>query len=223
MRTSILNRGQIITQGLEEGGNPGITGIAATFLNLFLDELYASYDWPWLRKEATISISNGGNTIDISGFSSNARQIQEIRLDNSSVPLTEWPGTFAELRIKLLTAAEGGSTGEPRWFMVDPDRSQQRIYVYPIADKAYTGYAWYQYQPAALTSDNEIPTCPSAAVMVAAVAEFAARYDRDDMFAIVTQAVRMAKARLRRDRVWGGGRQETIPFDKTVHNWKRNK
>ncbi|MGH3431037.1 MAG: hypothetical protein ACRDQZ_26285 [Mycobacteriales bacterium] len=49
-----LTRGTIVSEGLELGGNPGLTTRATTFLNMLLDHIYRSQDWEFLLKTATV-------------------------------------------------------------------------------------------------------------------------------------------------------------------------
>lgn len=219
-RLSILNRGEIVTQGLEEGGNPGITLLANTFLNNFLDEVYAAYDWPFLLKEESITIST--SAVSVASLSETYRKTKAIHLDDSDFELQEWKFGFTDLRRRIRNADRDSQTNEPLFFFPDPDTSLDQIHVFPVPDKSFPATLWYYFQPAELTADANVPTLPSASLMVAAVADFAARYDREDTQIIMAQNVRKAVRELRRNiRDFGQQRMDGLEFDRNFHNWRR--
>lgn len=222
-RTNISTRSEIITEGLELGGNPELTSRAQLFLNFWLDELYAAYNWPWLLKEESITVSN--STIDVSTLNNTFRAAKAIRLEDDNRELAEYVDGFVGLRIRLLRDAdsESSSGGKPRYFATDPDSSNDQIYVYPKPDKSYSGTIWYYYQPAKLSDDGAVPVLPSAMLAVSAVAAFAAKFDGSNLLAIldsqVKQALRMLRANQGPD---GIQRMPNIPFDKNVTRYRHN-
>ena len=219
-RLNILNRGEIITEGLQLGGNPGLSTRAGIFVNIFHDELCAAYDWPFLLYEESITVDTTG-TFDLSTLTKTCRAIRGIRLASEQSILTEWGEDFVDMRVRLLADADSGSTGKPTHFITDPDRSNDQVYFYPKPDASYSATIWYYYQPDEITSDATVPEIPSAAVMVNAVAAFASRFDGSNMLQIldteVIKAVRNLRANMGPD---GKQRQKVIRFDKSVHRWR---
>lgn len=224
-RTSILNRGEIIEEGLELGNNTGITARAQTFLNLWLDELYASYDWPFLLTEESITIGSS-QTFDLSTLNNTFRAVRDIRLEDDEAPLAEWDGDFPSFRSLMLNDADSSSaqTAKPTHYMVDPAPSNDQLYVWPNPDKGYSATIWYYYHPAQLTSDGDTPVLPSAALAVDAVATFAAEYDGSNLFGILEREKQRALIKLRANmRPGHKQRQRQIPFDRNVHSWRKNR
>lgn len=216
---SFLNRGQIISQGLEEGGNTGITSLAETFLNSFLDQLARAIDHPDLLEEESVTLTST-SYIDTTALTATYLKIRGIHLDGEAQELTEHPGGLVEIRKLIRRDSSSSNTGKPQYFFSDPAKS--RIWVWPTPDKSYPAVIWFYKQPAALTSDSDIPWVDDASLCIAAVAEFAARYDRDNMYVVVRDLVDRYAQRFRAGETdYGRQRSFQLRFDPATHHWRR--
>lgn len=230
--TSPKTKAQIIAFGLELGDNTELydssddSGLASTFFDLYLDAVYAGWDWPRLQREETISIAGGAQaflTSTLSPPSSGAyRKLASIHLDDEAMELAEWKGSFTEFRRKIKNAVSSGETGKPLYFKVDPDSSTNKIWLYPIADKSYSGTIWYYYQPAALDKDD-LPLIPAALALANTIADFAKHFEREGGMLGVIDRNMAGTIEAGRRGMSDTGKQSArqISLDKTVHQWRR--
>lgn len=182
-----MNRGQIVAQGLELGGNTGITSLANDFLNLFLDNLARSKDFETLITEASISGTAGSSDVDISSLAT-YRSILRVHLDGDDQPLKQqdYPDIWKQVRVD--TAA--GSTGTPEHFAIKPDSTT--LVLWPIPKTQPVGKILYYRVPAAMTSDSDVPWFADAHTMVNAVADFSATYDKDPLLQVIQRNLDVA-------------------------------
>lgn len=181
----ILNRGEIIDQGLQLGGNPGLTTRARVFLNLALRRLERSYAWDHLQKEDTsLTTTSGTENVSLSGIT-DFRKVVELWLgagnsnSASSGALVQEPWRNLWTRINYDRAQS--NTGRPTHYAVDSNGS--RLIFWPIPDDAYSLRLLYMSQTAELSTsdttayDADTPTFPDSTTLVNLVAFFARRWD----------------------------------------------
>jgi len=191
MATGILTRGDIISEGLELGGNPGLTVRARVFLNLFLDRYGRAKDHLELLIENTaLATTVNSETVSLSSIGT-LRKIAQVWLQDAAAGLQQ---TLRErIFVTLNSAREAGTKARPLKFVHDR-QGDQLIFEVP-ADKIYTMRILYYDLPAQPSStdtstyDALSPTFPSSYLLVAAVALFAQRWNMDTMLALALRAV----------------------------------
>jgi hypothetical protein len=184
-----LNRGEIISEGLALGGNPGLTTRARVLLNTVINRLEHAYAWEHLQKEDTsLATAASSEVISLSGIS-DLGAIVEVWQDGASddspdnKPLVMVPWRAISTPVNVMRSQ--GTTGRPR--RVAHDRNGNRLILYPIPDKVrslrmlYMSYTAEQDTSNTTTYDADTPTFPYTWVLKNAVAEFARRWDTDSL------------------------------------------
>lgn len=208
-----LNRGQIINQGLQLGGNPGlntnppgVTGdtLAQQFFNLLLDHTLRGEDWPFLRKVTTVNSSGGPggfyNKIPGSALPSDYSRIHRLHAPKDQLYLQQVP--HEDLWIKLqndVASSAAPTSSTPRLFSVDEGSTITNlgppdIYLYPNPNASYTYDLIYYAIPTPLTLDSQVPVFPDHLSLVYAIAEWAKDYTRDTTQAMAVSAALKIKA-----------------------------
>jgi hypothetical protein len=181
----ILTRDTIISNGLELGGNPALTTLAQTFLNLVLDHLYRSYDWDFLHKHAqAVADPSDFGKIPYTALPADYRVIQKIR--PAGVKAANWLRQMdhAELWLRRLTDAENAvaAVTAPTYFAAEGSTSGSGavpdLYVWPTPSARLTYDLLYYRIPVALTGDTA-PDFPHHMALVYAVADWCKDYERD--------------------------------------------
>jgi len=210
-----MTRDQIVTQGLELGGNTAITDLTNSFLDLFLDTLARAKDFESLVKEASISAAAGNEEVTIG--QADYRSIKTLHLDGDDQPLIQEDHTI--IWRKLRVDKENGQTGIPTHFAINP--VGDKILLYPVPKNAETGKILYYSIPDSLAGDDT-PFVKDANILVSAVADFAAMYDRDTMQQIITRNVAMAMGiGMTSIDDHGRSRMKQLKFEPTVYKiWR---
>lgn len=218
---SILTRGQIISEGLELGGNPGLSDRARVFLNILLNHIERVWDWTYLEKEAPISLSAGDEKASLAAVTDFGKVLQ-VHMDKDGVPLKQV--RYDEIWRKIRVDQGANSQGTPTEFAVEPDKTD--LVVWPIPKKAAAGKLRYisvpvQPDPGAaneVTYNADVPNFPDSYALVMAVAEFAKLYDQEEFFALTDQLVAriMAEARVAE---WDNSRASAVSakLDGNIH------
>lgn len=189
---NILNRGEIIAQGLELGGNPDIATVAGIFLNVFLDHLARNFDWDELLTEATVSSGSNVEELDLSSVT-DYRAIRKVHVTDQLHPLTQVD--FVDMWAAITAAKSQNNTGDPQFFATDP--AGAKLFLFPVPSAGVTAKMLYYRQPPEITVDGTVPFYKDAAALVAAVADFAATYDRDPFAQVLSRQLGLASAQQR--------------------------
>ena len=193
----LLTRGEIIDQGLQLGGNPGLTTRARVYLNLALRRLETAFAWDHLQKEDTsLTTTAQSEVVSLSGIT-DFRKVVELwqgagTSDSAgNRPLTQRP--WREIWAKINRDRAQSQYGRPREYAVDTNGN--RLIFWPIPDDARGLRLLYLSQTAeqdtsdTATYDADTPTFPDSTVLVNLVAEYARRWDSDPAYAIAKSAV----------------------------------
>lgn len=195
MALGLLTFDQIIVQGLQTAGNPGLNRIPAgyteslayTFLRLFLHHVFLTYDFSFLVTSASVSTGYGGlqHQIDLSALT-RYRNIKALRLNTIKDALFQ-NQHYEDLWQQIEADSETSPviSGTPVQFAITPDKSI--MVLYPIPNVAYTGKVLYYSMPnvSAFISSTVVPFEDSMA-LVSAVEQFARNYDKDTMVNLST-------------------------------------
>ena len=219
MAAGILTRAQVVSNGLEMGGNTGIETLANTFLNLFLDSLARAHDFETLVKLTSIAGIAGG--INLAAHP-DYRAIKQIQLVGDSSPLIQTD--FATIVSRRTPDIENGVTGDATHFaaFTAEGGASSSLYLWPIPSSAVTANILYYSVPAEITSDDTVPWYEDSTTLVNAVADFAAMYDRDTMQAIVARNVDVALGRAMSGMTdQGRANAQQLKFDSSVYRvWR---
>jgi len=206
-----LTRDQIIAAGLAKAGHDNtITSTAATAFQAMLDDIYASFAWPFLRKRAAVTMAAGQGAFDIGNGS------------GAPAAVTEWVKSIMAIKVAdtvsdsfaadlPLTDADGlspndepawhTSTGTPQKMLREPkfgDPWKWTLTPVPAPEKAYRLLVEMHAIPAALSSGSAIPAYPFDDTLIEAVCAWAAFYN-DDPRSVASDG--KVAALLRADRV----------------------
>lgn len=186
----ILTFAEIVTQGLEKSGNPGIVTLAGTFLNTFLDTLARARTWPALAKTATITTGSPTNVVSLASVT-DLEFIKEVYFQDLG-KLRE-DQSWEHLTWQLAEDARYSAVGVPSHYALAPDKSQ--LIIWPKPDTARTGSLFYQRQPAEITVTSNVPWYHDASALVDAVTEFSLFYDKEQWQVIADRMVARAIAK----------------------------
>lgn len=183
----IMTRGEIITEALQLGGNPGLTTRAQNFLNLFLDHLYRVFDWDFLLKEASISGSSYTFTLP-----ADYGRVLSVSLDavgSTAIGLepliqASYPDLWQRTRVDNANGTRTSSA--PTHFAISPTTPSG--IVWPVPSNSWTGKMLYYHIPAELTSDGEYPVFPHSLALVNAVTNYVESYERESLQILIERA-----------------------------------
>lgn len=193
MALGFLTRDQIITQGLQQGGNPGLAAIpsgytesiAVTFFKSFLHHIFLNYDFPSQVKFGSIQTGTGADgTYSVSlAALTRYRSIKMLKLDTVADPLAQ-ELDLANTYTKILSSQDNSPvpTGTPNEYAV---KDKTQLYVYPIPDKVYTGKIIYYTMPdISGIGSGTIVEFEDTYALINAVAMFARDFDKDSMMSL---------------------------------------
>lgn len=196
----LLTVGDIIEQGCQQGGNPGLlvvpAGETVSFgikaFRTLLHHIYLNYDLPMLETEASISTTATPSEYEISLSSiTRYRSINAVYLKNGNTSI----GRIEQVDYKTLwfrlqedLAAATTPKGTPTVFCIIPDRS--KILVHPIPDAALTGKILY-YRIPDVSAYVEATTAATldfedTLMLVKAMEAFARDWDANNMVGLST-------------------------------------
>lgn len=127
----------------------------ATAQNLVINSVYravlAHRRWPWLQKQASLTLSADASTIDLSSVT-DLRDIDALRVADQDDP------QYANLQeLRSWSVPNSTVRGYPLlWSQPAPTTLE----VYPPADRAYDVTIDYIYTPPALSDDADVPVIP---------------------------------------------------------------
>lgn len=236
---SQLTGGEIILQGLELGGNTEISTLAKTFLNAFMDHLYRSKDWEFLMFPL---FEDGDTSTGVITYDANHRyraidSIIIVAPTKDQADLKQADFKWLWNRWKKATES-GKGRKRPEYYAsvqargvragTDPEMDGAgQIWLWPLPDKNYHYKLLTYIQPdlftanqffpvPGYTADDEAryPEYPDSLVLINAVADFAANYERDtqqqiiqrNLDSVLVQAVNNAAD-------VGRGRPQVMAFD----------
>lgn len=214
----IMTRGEIITEALQLGGNPGLTTRAQNFLNLFLDHLYRVFDWDFLLTEASIS---GTSTFTLP---SDYGRVLAIHLDavgsNSIAEYSLVQSDFPSLWQRQRTDTASGLTASsgPTHFAISPTTPSG--IVWPTSSVTFTGKMLYYKIPAKLTADGDYPAFPHSLALVNAVTNYVESYERESLQILIDRAADEVLARYANAHFdQGRAGSMDVGMDKNVFRW----
>ena len=215
----IMTRGEIVTEALQLGGNPGLTTRAQNFLNLFLDHLYRVFDWEFLLTEA--SITGSGSSVAAPTLYGRVLALHIDAVGSSAIsdtPLVQvdYPTLWRRIRVDAangITSASG-----PTHFAVSP--TTPSIVTWPVSSVAFTGKILYYKIPAALTADGDYPAFPHSLALVNAVTNYVESYERESLQILIDRAADKVLAQYANAH-FDAGRAGASNFglDKNVFRW----
>lgn len=190
MALGFLTLAQIITQGLQQGGNPGLAtipagyteSIALTFCKSFLHHIFLNYDFPIQLKWGTFTTGTGADgtyAVSLAGLT-RYRSVKMIKLDTIHEPLTQ-KLDIADIYTKILSDQDSSPvpTGKPYEYAA---KDKTQLYVYPIPDVTYTGKILYYSMPdVAGYTTSTVVEFEDTYALINAVAFFARDYDKDSI------------------------------------------
>lgn len=215
----IMNRGEIITEALQLGGNPGLTTRAQNFLNLFLDHLYRVFDWDFLLTEA--SISGSSYTFTLPADYGRVLAIHMDAVGSNAIaerPLiqTDYPSLWKATRVDNANVTT--TTSGPTHFAISP--ATPSGIVWPVSSVAWTGKMLYYKIPAKLTDDLDYPAFPHSLALVNAVTNYVESYERESLQILIDRAAdevlgQYANAHFDQGRAG----QMSVGMDANVYRW----
>ena len=183
---SQLTGNQIITQALEQAGNPSLTTLAQTWLNNILDRLYEDSRWPWQEKQLTAVLPAGSTVITLPGDFIDLWNKQGLKLidqtsgatrsliflthdeyDVISVPTTPGPPTHFEFTYSV------GAGWRP----------------FPTPDKDYNYTLRYKFKPARVTNFDATVSFPNDDLLVQAVYVRALQHEDDARYQVEAEVL----------------------------------
>jgi hypothetical protein len=215
---------QIVAEGLDLGGNPGITTRATTYLKYLLHTLYRTDDWEFLLKSAT-ALSDVGDfgKISAAALPADYRAIRQLHIAPDPMPLQQVP--FEDLSVMRNNDAATGSSAsgsKPRLFAIDNGGgSKGDFYVYPKPDTRYTfNLRYYRLPDVTAYTGATIPEFDDSAALVMAVAHFAQSYDQNTFQELMRQEARaIANSYRLSHRDIGRAAVEILPFSE--HHFRK--
>jgi hypothetical protein len=217
---------QIVTEGLELGGNPGLTVRATAFLKFLLDTIYRVQDWEFLRTTADV-LADAGNFAKLSvALPATYRAIKQVTVQGGdSQPLIQMP--FEEIhRVQKKDIALGAnaSSGKPLYFATSEEAAAISLLFYPIPDTRYTYELVYYKQPDVLAyTGASKPEFSDSSALIMAVAHFAQQWDQNNMQELIRrEAKNISDAYRLNHRDTGRAGVIVLPFDEVAFpKWLR--
>lgn len=188
----LLTVGDIVKQGCQQGGNPGLlltpagetVSYAVKALRSFLHHIYLNYDFPFLETEASVTVTNDYE-ISLSAIT-RYRSINALFLkhaDNSAsigrLDQVDYKTLWFRLQEDLYKSPI--PEGTPTHFALAPDRS--KILIHPIPSVSLSGKILYYRIPdvsayvdatTAATLDFE-----DSQALIKVIEQFAREWDKD--------------------------------------------
>ena len=195
MAVGYLTRTQIITQGLQQGGNPGLDvipagqtiSLAVRFFNTFLHHAFLTRDFQFLVTSGNITVTASNELVSLSALT-RFRNILLVRLEDIRQPLNNtlsYHEIFAQVEADKDSSPI--STGQPIYYASVPDKTS--LIFWPIPDKAYTGKILYYRVPDVSTyTDSSVVEFEDSLALVTAVEMFARNYDKEDLM-VASEAI----------------------------------
>ena len=169
----------IVTAGLKDGGNPGISTRATAFLIAWLDHMALAFDWEFFLDEATITTVNR-HEISLAGIT--YRNVADLRLTGITAPLQQVGYREIWNWIYDATANNPNGGGIPEVFSPTPDRSKLLIFPRPTIGVTYAGKLLYYKRPdPSAMVGSTYPAFEDVLALERGVAHYAQVYDKEPM------------------------------------------
>lgn len=216
--------GDIITEGLELGGNPGLStgdNRALRFLRFFFQHLFQSFDWEFLETEAVVTPDGGDFSVISATIPATYKAVRQLSIQGELYPLRQIPYE----QIKILRSSQTSlSSGKPTHFAVRETSGARQILLYPKPNASYNYDLIYYYVPDtsvyAAGTPNPIPN--SDHVISMAVAHFAQAYDKEQLQVLMDRLAQDVWAEYRRShRDVGRADVEQLDFDPGTFKYLR--
>ena len=174
--------GDIITSALRRSANPGISAEALSFAKRLFAHLYRTHKFGFNIASTSVTVTNT-NEISLSSLTT-FRSTYQLTLVDIPQPIEERP--YKDLSAKLIYDAAQSTTGTPRFFTCEHDRS--KLLLWPRPDTSYTGTLKYYSAPSTTAwTTATFPEYESALAIEAAIADWSMNYDKEPLGILVTR------------------------------------
>lgn len=173
---SQLTANQIITQALEQAGNPTLTTLAQTWLNNILDRLYEDSRWPWQEKSLTAVLPAGSTVITLPGDFLDLWNTQGLKVSDQITGATHSLLLLSHDEYDVITAPL--TTGTPTHFEFTYSVGAGWR-PFPTPDKDYDYTLRYKFRPARVTNFDATVSFPNDDLLVQAVYVRALQHEDD--------------------------------------------
>jgi len=136
-----LSRGEIVQAGVELAGRSDLLRKGALWLNLFLEDQYEDYDWPWLLKTQTLSVSDGVSLPD-----------DYRRAKSATIIDNESPFSLRTVEKDEFENERNNNQLYSRPTLIYIDKLNNAAYFYPTPVSSYTMRLDYYHSPELLDS-----------------------------------------------------------------------
>lgn len=196
----LLSRAQIVAQGLTLAGRDDeATLIANQWLQNWLNAVAASWSWPILRREASVSLST--QTKDV-GAGQGGVSDYVLRIIDELWWYADGGASYGRIKLRDHNAPAiekfqpTDIVGAPQTYRVTkPGFGVARLSFDPAPDRTYTLYMAYQSLGTQLSQDSSVPWYENDETLIQAVAFKALEYF-DGKDAATTQAAQLQLAGL---------------------------
>lgn len=184
-----LTRAQIVARGLLQAGRTDITVGANTDFNTWLQSVYASFQWPFLRRrKEAIALASGVQSLSF-GLGSNGEDLEVSEIKD---PALLYDSTYStSLRLPVISVDNPqiisdetlnnpvSFAGTPLRVKVMPDVTswgKWNLIFTPFPNRNFYVALDYIVQPADIDDDDTVPLYPNDRTMIQAVKVDALNY-----------------------------------------------
>jgi hypothetical protein len=171
---ALMTRSEIVLEGMRTAGRDDLGTLANTWLQNWLNAVAASWDWPILRRELSVTLNaqtmdygNGTNGVsdrilrvidELWWYTTDRSARGRIALrDQNAAPIDK-------IQASTVTGVPVSARSLKAGFGV------ARLSFSPTPDKAYNLWLPYQHLPTQMTSDSDVPWYENDETMIQAVA-----------------------------------------------------
>lgn len=215
-----MNITDLITEGLELGGNPGLTTRATAFLKILLRHLYRNYDWNFLLTPVTVAADAATYHRVLTAMPPDYRAIKQVTVEGGDgTPLIQLP--YEQVLAKIASDVANGvsaSKTKPLYFATQEIGGSRALLFYPIPDTRYNYELLYYKMPdTASYTGATFPEFDDEAAMVTAIAHFVQQWDKETLQALIArEASAMAASYRNNHEDRGRARVQQLPFEDAV-------
>jgi hypothetical protein len=196
---SVLDSDGLIATALKKLGNETITEDAQVWIGTILDRLYEDFQWPFLEKVATGTLTSGQSSVNLpSDFDSPWDE-------DSFVVINSTGGRralrfFTQYEQDLLT--NPNTPGTPGSALLDLNAMTWRPF--PLPNTSYTWQVRYRYKPVenSVTYATFTPVFPNDAIIIQALYVEGLNHEDDDRYVpqlqILQQMIKQYKGKFNR-------------------------
>ena len=170
----LMTRSEIVLEGMRTAGRDDLGTLANTWLQNWLNAVAASWDWPILRREASVTLN--AQTMDY-GNGTNGVSDRILRV----IDELWWYTTDRATRNRIKLRDQNASPFDKiqKTDIIGPPASARvlkagfgvaRLSFEPTPDQTYSLWLPYQHLPTQMTSDSDVPWYENDETMIQAVA-----------------------------------------------------